>query len=106
MNNIFAKRFITVLATIAIGGCNYVSLSKAGSQVAQSDADAVAGCTLVGNISSQTKNKVLVDRNTGKVKQELIVLARNRAAELGATALVQTSDVEAGKASFGAYRCD
>jgi hypothetical protein len=36
----------------------------------------------------------------------LIVLARNRAAELGATDLVQTGDVDAGTASFSAYRCN
>ena len=106
MKNQIMKCATTVLAAIALGGCTYVSLSEAGSQVAQSDADTVAACTLVGNISSQTKDKVLIDRNTGKVKEELIVLARNRAAELGATDLVQASDVAAGTASFSAYRCN
>jgi hypothetical protein len=106
MKNQIMKCSTTVIAAIALGGCTYVSLSEAGSQVAQSDADAVAACTLVGNISSQTKDKVLVDRNTGKVKEELIVLARNRAAELGATDLVQIGDVDAGTASFNAYRCN
>ena len=98
------------LSTLFIGtvltGCTFVSLTEAGSQVAQSSAQAVANCTLVGEVASQTKNKVLVDRSTDKVKQELIVLARNRAAELGATDLVQTGKVERGTASFSAYRCE
>lgn len=106
MKNQILKCSYAALAAIVLGGCTYVALSEAGSQVAQSDAGAVTACTLVGSISSQTKDKVLIDRNTGKVKEELIVLARNRAAELGATDLVQTGDVNAGTASFSAYRCD
>jgi hypothetical protein len=106
MTKNIVKPFATALTVAVLGGCTYVSLTEAGSKVAQSDADAVAACTLVGNVSSQTRDKVLIDRNTGKVKQELIVLARNRAAELGATDLVQTGDVEAGTASFSAYRCN
>jgi hypothetical protein len=66
----------------------------------------VANCTLVGDVSSQTKDKVVVERNSANVKQELIVLARNRAAELGATDLVETGDVANGTASFKAYRCN
>ena len=97
---------LSLLLGISLSGCTYVSLSEAGSRVNQSSLDAVSACTLVGDVSSQTKDKVLLDRNAGKVKQELIVLARNRAAELGATDLVQTGSAEGGTASFKAYRCD
>ena len=97
---------VSLLLGLSLSGCTYVSLSEAGSRVNQRSLDAVGECALVGDVSSQTKDKVLLDRNTGKVKQELIVLARNRAAELGATDLVQTGSVEGGSASFKAYRCD
>ena len=97
---------VSLLLGLSLSGCTYVSLSEAGSRVNQSSLDAVSACTLVGDVSSQTKDKVLLDRNTGKVKQELIVLARNRAAELGATDLVQTGSVKGGTASCKAYRCD
>ena len=97
---------VSLLLGLSLSGCTYVSLSEAGSGVNQSSLEAVSECTLVGDVSSQTKDKVLLDRNNGKVKQELIVLARNRAAELGATDLVQTGSVEGGSASFKAYRCD
>ena len=96
----------SLLLGLTLSGCTYVSLSEAGSRVKQSSLEAVTNCTLVGNVSSQTKDKVLLDRNSGKVKQELIVLARNRAAQLGATDLVQTGTVEGGTASFKAYRCN
>lgn len=95
----------TLLLGLTLTGCAFVSLTEAGSKVAQSSAQDVTNCTLVGDVSSQTKDKVLVDRNTGKVKEELIVLARNRAANLGATDLVETG-VEGGSATFQAFRCD
>ena len=97
---------VSLLLALSITGCTYVSLNEAGSRVNQSSPEAVSECTLLGDVSSQTRDKVLLDRNTGKVKQELIVLARNRAAELGATDLVQTGDAKGGTASFQAYRCD
>ena len=97
---------LSLLLGLSLSGCTYVSLSEAGSRVNQSSLEAVSECTLVGDVSSQTKDKVLLDRNNGKVKQELIVLARNRAAKLGATDLVQTGSVAGGSASFKAYRCD
>ena len=99
------RRFGALLLGLTLSGCTFVALTEAGSKVAQSSAQDVNNCTLVGDVSSQTKDKVLVDRSTGKVKEELIVLARNRAADLGATDLVET-DVEGGSATFKAYRCD
>ena len=94
------------LGSLSVNGCTYVALTETGSNVAQSSAAAVANCTLVGDVSSQTKDKVVVERNSANVKQELIVLARNRAGELGATDLVETGDVANGTASFKAYRCN
>ena len=99
------RRLGALLLGLTLSGCTFVALTEAGSKVAQSSAQDVANCTLVGDVSSQTKDKVLVDRSTGKVKEELIVLARNLAADLGATDLVET-DVEGGSATFKAYRCD
>ena len=95
----------TLLLAFGLSGCTYVSLTEAGAQVAQSNAQAMTNCTLVGDVSSQTKDTVILDRNTGKVKEELIVLARNRAADLGATDLVETG-IERGSATFKAYRCN
>lgn len=96
----------TLLFSITLSGCNFVSLTDAGSQVAQSSADAMVNCALLGEVTSQTKDTVLLERNAGKVQLELIVLARNRAAELEATDLVQISRANRGKATFEAYRCD
>ena len=99
------RRLGGLMLGLTLSGCTFVALTEAGSKVAQSSAQDVTNCNLVGDVSSQTKDKVLVDRSTGKVKEELIVLARNRAADLGATDLVETG-VERGSATFKAYRCN
>mgnify|MGYP001220629435 FL=1 len=103
------KKICRLTATTALlsllTGCTYVQLTEAGSQVRQASAADVSTCQMVGSVSSQTKDKVVVDRNSGKVREELIVLARNRAADLGANALVEDGAAADGVQNFKAYRC-
>ena len=94
-----------VLLALLSTGCAFVSLTDAGAEVRQSDAENVKNCTLVATISSQTKNTVVVDRNLSKVREELIVLARNRAAAMGANAIVPVSEQQNGTQDFNAYSC-
>ena len=47
----------------------------------------------------------MVERNLSKVKEELIVLARNRAADMGANAIVPVADQSNGTQEFSAYQC-
>lgn len=94
-----------IMLSVSLSGCAFVTLTDAGAQVRQSSADDVADCKLVATIASQTKSKVVVERNLGKVKEELIVLARNRAADMGANAIVPVADQSNGTQEFSAYRC-
>ena len=70
-----------------------------------STTEEVSQCKLVATISSQTKDTVVIDRNSGKVREELIVLARNRAAEIGANAIVPVAEQSNGSQDFSAYSC-
>ena len=94
-----------IALSLSLTGCAFVTLTDAGAQVRQSSADAVANCKLVATISSQTKSKVVVERNLGKVREELIVLARNRAGEMGANAIVPVAAQTDGAQEFSAYEC-
>ena len=93
------------LLTLLTSGCAFVSLTDAGAEVRQSGAEDVRSCKLVATISSQTKNTVVVDRNLSKVREELIVLARNRAAAMGANAIVPVAPQQNGTQDFNAYSC-
>ena len=98
-------RATPALSALLLGGCAFVSLTDAGASVRQSTAEQVSQCKLVATISSQTKDTVVIDRNSGKVREELIVLARNRAAEIGANAIVPVAEQRNGSQDFSAYSC-
>ena len=85
--------------------CTYVKVSDPGAQVLQATATDVLNCREVGEIASQTRARVLLRRPAGKVAQELIDLARNQAANLGANAIVPIGVPERGMQKFMAYAC-
>lgn len=93
------------LAPLLLAGCTYVKVSDAGATVRQATAEEVAGCKDIGEVASATRAKVVVKRPSGKVKQELIDLARNQAAGMGATDIVPNGPPENGAQTFTAYKC-
>ncbi len=98
---------ICLIATISfMSACSFVQLSDAGAQVAQLGSADVANCTSIGEVSSRTRDKVVISRGNAKVQEELLVLARNEAAGLGANAIVPVGTPENGEQRFRAYRCD
>ena len=65
----------------------------------------VANCQEVGIVTTQTQSRVVINRSPSKVTEELTILARNRAADLGADAIVPIGVPSNGEQSFRAYRC-
>ena len=99
-------RTTLIVLLLTLAGCTFVRLSDAGANVAQlNPADAI-NCQELGLITSNTKAKVVVNRSRDAVSEELIVLARNEAATMGANAIVPVGDVENGTQRFRAYRCN
>jgi hypothetical protein len=93
-------------AVLLISACSYVQLTDAGANVAQLGAGDVSNCTEKGAVSTQTRARVLFSRSAGAVQEELIVLARNEAARLGANAIVPIGEPENGAQRFRAYFCE
>ena len=91
--------------SLLLCGCTFVQLSDAGAGVAQLGSGDVANCKPMGEVSSQTRDKVLLSRSKAAVQEELTVLARNEAARLGANAIVPIGEPEAGTQRFRAYAC-
>ena len=94
-----------LITAFTLSGCAFVQVSEDGAAVAQASAADVGNCTEVGTIDSQTQSRVLLERGSAKVKQELIDLARNQAANMGANAIVPIGEPEEGRQSFRAYKC-
>ena len=99
------NRSVFLFAALALSGCAFVQVSEEGATVTQASVTDVVNCTEVGNIDSQTQSRVLLERGSAKVKQELIDLARNQAASMGANAIVAIGEPEQGRQSFRAYKC-
>lgn len=95
----------SIIITVAVSGCQFVQLSGSGARVAQAGSGDVAHCKQVGEVDAQTKAKVLLARGAAKVQEELWVIARNTAADLGANALVAVGTPQNGKQRFLAYQC-
>ena len=100
------RNLLAIAAMLMASGCNFVQLSDAGAQVAQAHAADVSNCRDVGTVSANTRSRVILERGSASVREELIVLARNRAADLGANAIVPVGEPVDGTQAFRAYFCD
>ena len=106
MQVIQTKRLLASLTLFALlSGCSFVQLTDKGTKVAQAQPADVGNCEALGVVSASTKAKLVVKRGADKVNEELIVLARNQAAQLGANAIVPIAQADNGAQSFRAYRC-
>ena len=97
---------LAIVTTIALGGCTWVKLDQGGKHVQIGYAGDVNNCQKVGVVSARTQDQVILERNESKVQKELYTLARNDAAKMGATNLVQHALPKDGRQAFTAYRCD
>ena len=98
-------RALLLVALITVTGCAFVQVTEQGAAVVQASATDVINCAEMGTVQSQTQSRVLLERGRAKVKQELIDLARNQAASMGANAIVPVGEPVDGRQSFRAYKC-
>ena len=99
-------KFFYLFVALVLPGCAFVQLSDAGAGVAQLGTGDVANCREIGEVSTQTKDKILISRGQEVVRQELTILARNEAAGLGANAIVPIAQPVDGTQRFRAYSCE
>ncbi|MCC5871895.1 MAG: DUF4156 domain-containing protein [Gammaproteobacteria bacterium] len=99
--------FIVPILLAATACAPWVKLTAAGADVRHVTPQTAAGCTRVGRVSGVTRQRVAgVGRNDERVRAELLTMARNEAASLGANAVVATSEITDGKQTFDALRCN
>lgn len=90
--------------SFTLSSCTYVRLTPEGENVAVLTQGEVADCVRTGTTTVEVLEKVIINRNSDRVTQELRTLARNRAVDRG-DAIVASSAVEDGEQSFVVYRC-
>ena len=100
------QMLILASMVLALQACTWVKLSDEGKKVRVLGADEVTGCTKLGKASVSLKSKVAgFDRSRKKVQEELEMLGRNTAVELGGDTIVPVTPIKDGKQVFDVYRC-
>ena len=101
----------SLVAALLATGCTLgISLTDRGTAVSEiAQADVPPGCTLVGDVAIG----IPPDAARPRTEEQLVILMRNKAGEMGATHVVVVSRVprgEGGSAHYvgqgTAYRCD
>lgn len=98
---------VVFACTLAVSACTWVKLDPGAENIRVVDEAAVAGCERLGQTTTEVRARVgAVQRKPGKVEEELSVLARNSALDMGGDSLVPLGPVSAdGKRSYAVYRC-
>lgn len=100
------NRMALTLAVLYLSACAWVEPTKQGEQVILVKSFNVKSCAKLGTIRTTVKHKVgPVTRSEDKVTEELVTLAKNRAAEMGGDSIVSEGPASEGSMSFEVYRC-
>ena len=92
---------------VLVSGCTWVKPTPGGDQVrVASGPTEVAGCQKIGVTTVSLLDRVsFYKRKQEKVEDELSVLGRNSAAEMGGDTILPASEVFQGERRFAVYRC-
>lgn len=96
-----------IVAVFMATGCTWVKPTPSGEQIrVATDPQTVQDCKKLGNTTVSLLDRVgPIKRDAKQVKDELNVLARNSAAEMGGDTILPVSEIYLGERSFDVYRC-
>lgn len=96
----------TILLAAMLSGCTWVRTDPGAERVQVAESHEVRGCERLGQTTVSLRDRVgAVQRRPGRVADELAVLGRNSAAEIGGDTIVADGPVEDGQRRFSIYRC-
>ncbi|MBC8210880.1 MAG: DUF4156 domain-containing protein [Gammaproteobacteria bacterium] len=91
---------------LMLSACAVVSLTVEGEKTRVLSAEEVTKCTYKGKTTSTTTDKLVgAKRHDKAVTEELLMLARNSAVNLGGDTVVADSEIKDGQQTFKVYRC-
>ena len=100
------NRFAPYIAILILTSCTWVEPTKEGSEVLLVNAFNVETCKKLGTTNASVKHTVgIITRSEEKVTEELITLAKNRAAEMGGNSIVAKEPASEGSMSFEVFKC-
>lgn len=91
---------------LSLTACSWVTLTPSGEKARVLEPDEVVNCKKVGAATVTTRAQVAnIYRSQTKVAEELKILARNAAADLGGDSVVPQGPPLDGKQTFDVYKC-
>ncbi len=100
------NRYVLSITILLLTACTWVEPTKEGSEVLLVKEFNVEACKKLGATKTSVKHKVgFVTRSEEKVTEELITLAKNRAAEKGGDSIVAKGPASEGSMEFDIYKC-
>lgn len=100
------NRYALLVAIFCLEACTWVEPTKEGNEVLLVKSFNIESCEKLGTTNVSVKHKVgPVTRGEEKVTEELITLAKNRAAEMGGDSIVAKTPASEGSMSFEIYKC-
>lgn len=105
-----AKQTILTLAAAAFvltaAGCTYVKLDPAAEEVELLKAERVGDCERLGQTRvSVSENVGFIARGDRAIREDLLILARNSATEMGGDTITRESEIQDGRQTFGVFNC-
>ena len=101
-----ASILLHLLVVLLIGGCTFVSLRSDADTVQSIEESAAADCDELGSTQVEVLHELGVfARTPTKINDELDILARNAAVDLGGNAVVPSGPTVSGKRPYRILRC-
>ena len=100
------NHYALCLSIICLSACTFIEPTKEGKDVTLVKSFNVKDCLKLGTTNATVTHKVgILIREDEAVTEDLIIVAKNRAAELGGDSIVAKGPAVEGKMSFDVYKC-
>lgn len=98
--------YVLSIAIFCLPACSSVEPTKESSAVTLVKSFNVEACKKLGSTNATVTKKVgIITRGDDVVMEELIIVAKNRAAKMGGDSIVANEPVVDGSMSFDIYKC-
>ena len=100
------NHYALCLTIICLPACTWIETTKEGGEVALVKPFNVNSCSKLGTTNVTVTYKIgVLTREDEAVTEELVIAAKNRAAELGGDSIVAKAPAAEGEMSFDVYKC-
>ncbi len=94
-----------VSATLLLSACSGLKLTDDGEKVRVLEPTEISSCKNLGRTNTSVTARVVIERPADTIAEELQIVARNSAANMGGDTIVPLTVVTEGQQTFVVYKC-